>query len=180
MQCLIEPGIIAVILRVLLLSGPCKRSFLVNREALALGTRQNGAAVGDVELPPWAASPDDFLRCHRAALEGPFVSANLHHWIDLIFGCAQECLAHAPGSATLPLFCNKVTRQGIVGLQAQFVKPLAPMAGTSSAVRQRLMLTMSSIASHMAMWMWLPSRTCVSARHWRRRYCARHNVREVC
>ena len=63
-------------------------SFLVNREALALGTRQNGAAVGDVELPPWADGPDDFLRRHRGALEGPFVSANLHHWIDLIFGCA--------------------------------------------------------------------------------------------
>ena len=75
----------------LLLSGQRAHSFLVNREALALGTRQSGAAVGDVQLPPWADSPDDFLRCHRAALEGPFVSANLHHWIDLIFGCAWKC-----------------------------------------------------------------------------------------
>ena len=56
---------------VLVLSGWRAGSFLVNREALALGTRQNGAAVGDVQLPPWADSPDDFLRCHRAALEGP-------------------------------------------------------------------------------------------------------------
>ena len=61
-------------------------SFLVNRDSLALGTRQNGTPVGDVELPPWAADADDFLLKHRAALEAPPVSANLHHWIDLIFG----------------------------------------------------------------------------------------------
>lgn len=50
--------------------------------------RQSGAAVGDVKLPPWADGPDDFLRRHRAALEGAYVSANLHHWLDLIFGRA--------------------------------------------------------------------------------------------
>jgi hypothetical protein len=66
------------------------RSFLVNRQGLALGMRQSGAAVGDVELPPWADGPDDFLRRHRAALEGAYVSANLHHWIDLIFGRARR------------------------------------------------------------------------------------------
>ena len=38
--------------------------------------------MGDVELPPWAhGSPERFLAVHRAALEAPFVSANLHHWI---------------------------------------------------------------------------------------------------
>ena len=49
---------------------------------LALGTRQSGRPVGDVELPEWAAAePHRFLALHRAALEAPFVSANLHHWI---------------------------------------------------------------------------------------------------
>ncbi len=62
------------------------RSFLVNTDHLALGTRQNGRAVNNVELPPWAQSPAHFLALHCAALESPFVSANLHHWIDLIFG----------------------------------------------------------------------------------------------
>ena len=61
-------------------------SFLMNLDHLALGKRQNGKLVGDVELPAWAQSPAHFLQTHRAALEGPFVSANLHHWIDLIFG----------------------------------------------------------------------------------------------
>lgn len=38
--------------------------------------------MGDVELPEWAAaSPHRFLALHRDALEAPFVSSNLHHWI---------------------------------------------------------------------------------------------------
>ncbi|KAG7394868.1 hypothetical protein PHYBOEH_004521 [Phytophthora boehmeriae] len=44
----------------------------------------------NVTLPPWAASPYDFVRLHRLALESDFVSSNLHHWIDLIFGCKQS------------------------------------------------------------------------------------------
>jgi hypothetical protein len=52
--------------------------------------RQSGQPVGDVELPPWAPSPAAFLATHRAALEAPSVSANLHHWLDLVFGHKQR------------------------------------------------------------------------------------------
>ena len=70
---------------------PEQRNFLLNSKRLALGVRQNGRLVGDVELPPWAGdSVDRFLALHRAALESPFVSANLHHWIDLVFGFKQR------------------------------------------------------------------------------------------
>ncbi|KAL4538454.1 hypothetical protein Ndes2437A_g01474 [Nannochloris sp. 'desiccata'] len=70
---------------------PEQPNFLLNSKRLALGVRQNGRLVGDVELPPWAKnSVDRFLTLHRAALEAPFVSANLHHWIDLIFGNKQR------------------------------------------------------------------------------------------
>lgn len=55
------------------------------------GQRQNGRMVGDVELPPWAqGSPARFLATMRAALEAPVVSANLHHWLDLVFGAKQQ------------------------------------------------------------------------------------------
>jgi factor associated with neutral sphingomyelinase activation len=36
--------------------------FLVNKEELNLGVRQNGTPVGDVVLPAWADSPEDFVR----------------------------------------------------------------------------------------------------------------------
>ncbi len=46
--------------------------------------------MGDVALPPWARSPEHFLAAQRAALESPSVSAQLHAWIDLVFGCKQR------------------------------------------------------------------------------------------
>ena len=55
-----------------------------------MGTRSDAAPLGDVILPPWAASPEEFIRLQREALESPYVSAHLHEWIDLIFGCKQR------------------------------------------------------------------------------------------
>lgn len=65
--------------------------FLRNIRGLGLGCRQNGHPVGDVELPPWAQGDAElFLSIHRDAIESEYVSANLHHWIDLIFGVYQR------------------------------------------------------------------------------------------
>ncbi|WOL03138.1 protein SPIRRIG-like [Canna indica] len=65
--------------------------FLENRFNLDLGEKQSGEKVGDVVLPPWAkGSPREFIRKHREALESDYVSENLHHWIDLIFGYKQR------------------------------------------------------------------------------------------
>ncbi|KAJ3168830.1 Neurobeachin-like protein 1 [Geranomyces variabilis] len=63
--------------------------FLVNDNNFNLGTKQTGEILGDVVLPPWAKTPDDFVRIHREALEGDYVSDHLHEWIDLIWGCKQ-------------------------------------------------------------------------------------------
>ncbi|GMH25785.1 hypothetical protein Nepgr_027628 [Nepenthes gracilis] len=65
--------------------------FLENRFKLDLGEKQSGEKVGDVVLPPWAkGSVREFIRKHREALESDYVSENLHHWIDLIFGYKQR------------------------------------------------------------------------------------------
>ncbi|XP_042451657.1 protein SPIRRIG-like isoform X2 [Zingiber officinale] len=65
--------------------------FLENPFNLDLGEKQSGEKVGDVVLPPWAkGSPREFIRKHREALESDYVSENLHHWIDLIFGYKQR------------------------------------------------------------------------------------------
>jgi hypothetical protein len=84
---------------------------LLNRASLPLGTRQDGMAVDDVVLPPWAADATDFIAKHRAALECDLVSSSLsliiitelliiircdlvssslHLWVDLIFGRKQR------------------------------------------------------------------------------------------
>lgn len=66
--------------------------FLVNSNKYDFGSRQNMAqAIDAVELPPWAkGDPKIFIAKHREALESPFVSRNLHRWIDLIFGFKQK------------------------------------------------------------------------------------------
>ena len=89
-------------------------NFLRNAANLPLGRRQNGVAVDDVALPPWAASPEDFIAQHAAALESPHVSRHLHGWIDLIFGAKQQ------GEAALEadnLF-HPLTYEGAVDLDA--------------------------------------------------------------
>eukprot|EP00899_Mesostigma_viride_P026074 jgi/Mesvir1/6651/Mv10252-RA.2 len=65
-------------------------SFLRNWASLDLGVRQNGEAIGDVKLPPWASSAEDFIVKHCEALESEYVSRQLHQWVDLVFGYKQR------------------------------------------------------------------------------------------
>ncbi|KAK7353018.1 hypothetical protein VNO80_18450 [Phaseolus coccineus] len=65
--------------------------FLVNSNSYHLGVKQDGEPIVDVGLPPWAkGSPEEFIRRNREALESEYVSSNLHHWIDLVFGYKQR------------------------------------------------------------------------------------------
>ncbi|KAJ5795138.1 hypothetical protein N7457_001737 [Penicillium paradoxum] len=66
--------------------------FLVNSNHYDFGLLQNmTTAIDSVELPPWAkGDPKIFIAKHREALESPYVSENLHHWIDLVFGSKQK------------------------------------------------------------------------------------------
>ncbi|AMD22055.1 HGL285Cp [Eremothecium sinecaudum] len=65
--------------------------FLTNVNDYEFGKLQSGEQVGDVILPPWAKNdPKIFISKNREALESPYVSENLHKWIDLIFGFKQK------------------------------------------------------------------------------------------
>lgn len=68
----------------------CLPEALINSSHFDLGVLQNGQRVNHILLPPWAKSYHHFVRMHRAALESEYVSRNLHHWIDLIFGYKQQ------------------------------------------------------------------------------------------
>ncbi|TRX89750.1 hypothetical protein FHL15_009340 [Xylaria flabelliformis] len=70
----------------------CLPDFLTNVNGYNFGSRQGaGGQVNDVKLPPWAkGDPKIFIAKHREALESPYVSQNLHQWIDLVFGFKQR------------------------------------------------------------------------------------------
>ena len=62
-----------------------------NTNKFPLGKTQSGLDIDDVRLPPWAnGSAFEFVRIQRLALESEYVSQNLHHWIDLVFGYKQR------------------------------------------------------------------------------------------
>jgi hypothetical protein len=67
----------------------CTWDFLRNENGFDLGSTAAGP-VGDVGLPPWADSPASFVYRMRQALESPAVSAQLHLWIDLVWGFKQR------------------------------------------------------------------------------------------
>lgn len=68
-----------------------KGDFLLNSMKINFGKRSDGTPVDHVQLPPWANnSPEKFISILREALESEYVSRNLHHWIDLIFGYKQK------------------------------------------------------------------------------------------
>ncbi|QPG75317.1 hypothetical protein FOA43_002669 [Brettanomyces nanus] len=65
--------------------------FLVNCNNFDFGDLQDGTAVNDVILPPWAHNdPKIFVEKMRQALESDYVSQHLPEWIDLVFGYKQR------------------------------------------------------------------------------------------
>lgn len=62
----------------------------INANRIPFGPTSTGERMNDLVLPPWAHnSPYEFVYRMREALESPYVSCHLHHWIDLIFGYKQ-------------------------------------------------------------------------------------------
>uniref|UniRef100_A0A671PR99 Neurobeachin-like protein 2 n=1 Tax=Sinocyclocheilus anshuiensis TaxID=1608454 RepID=A0A671PR99_9TELE len=106
--------------------------FLQNMNGFDLGCLQiSQEKVNDVLLPPWASSPEDFVRKHRKALESEHVSAHLHEWIDLIFGYKQrgpeavEALnvfyyCTYEGAVDLDAIANETERKALEGIISNF------------------------------------------------------------
>ena len=65
-------------------------------------SKKSETIVDDVELPPWASTPHEFVRINRQALESEFVSCQIHQWIDLIFGYKQRGKKRAQAYAFAP------------------------------------------------------------------------------
>ncbi|KAK7475305.1 hypothetical protein BaRGS_00033452 [Batillaria attramentaria] len=85
-----------------------------NSNRYELGKQEDGDVVSHVELPPWAKTPEDFIRINRQALESEFVSCQLHHWIDLIFGYKQR----GPEAVRATNVFYYLTYEGNVNLEA--------------------------------------------------------------
>ena len=61
-----------------------------NYSNVDLGMNHMQEKVGDVGLPSWAFSHQDFILKNRYALESNYASTNLHKWIDMVFGYLQR------------------------------------------------------------------------------------------
>ncbi|QLG71545.1 hypothetical protein HG535_0B05890 [Zygotorulaspora mrakii] len=106
--------------------------FLININNYDFGKDQNGNAVVDVNLPPWANNdPKIFIWKNREALESPYVSSHLHLWIDLIFGFKQRgenaitamnvfnSLSY-PGAVNLDTISDDNERRAVTGIIHNF------------------------------------------------------------
>lgn len=52
---------------------------LVNSNRYRLGRQEDGSSVGDVELPPWASSPEEFVRINRMVINFRFTICYFFH-----------------------------------------------------------------------------------------------------
>ena len=65
--------------------------FLQNINHINFGATQSGHTIEDVHLPKWSnGSSSAFVYKNLEALESDYVSDNLDHWIDLVFGYKQR------------------------------------------------------------------------------------------
>ena len=58
----------------------------MNPNKLRLGENAKKYVQDSTLLPPWAANAHDFVSIMREALESKYVTQNIGHWIDLLFG----------------------------------------------------------------------------------------------
>ncbi|GAY35570.1 hypothetical protein CUMW_017090 [Citrus unshiu] len=76
----------------------------------------------DLAVPPWAGSPEEFIKLHRDALESDRVSSRIHHWIDITFGYKMSGQA-AIDAKNVMLPSSEPTKPKSVGRLQLFTQP---------------------------------------------------------
>ncbi|XP_022999796.1 protein GFS12 isoform X1 [Cucurbita maxima] len=78
--------------------------------------------MADLAVPPWAGSPEEFIKLHRVSLESDRVSEKLHEWIDVTFGYKMSGeAAIAAKNVMLPL--SEPTLPRSMGRRQLFSRP---------------------------------------------------------
>lgn len=80
------------------------------------------AGMTDLAIPSWAASPEEFIKLHRDALESDLVSRQIHHWIDITFGYKISGQA-AIAAKNVMLPSSEPTMPRSVGRRQLFTQP---------------------------------------------------------
>ncbi|KAF9619916.1 hypothetical protein IFM89_010227, partial [Coptis chinensis] len=78
--------------------------------------------MNDLAVPPWANSPEEFIKLHRDALESNHVSEQIHHWIDITFGYKMSGQA-AVAAKNVMLPSSEPTMLRSVGRRQLFTRP---------------------------------------------------------
>lgn len=91
--------------------------------------------MSDLAVPPWAGSPEEFIKLHRDALESPHVSSLIHHWIDITFGYKMSGQA-AISAKNVMLSSSDPTVPRSVGRRQLFFRPHPVRLGFSREKEQ--------------------------------------------
>ncbi|KAF9674335.1 hypothetical protein SADUNF_Sadunf10G0116600 [Salix dunnii] len=78
--------------------------------------------MSDLAVPPWAGSPEEFIKLHRDALESERVSHQIHHWIDITFGYKMSGQA-AVSAKNVMLPSSDTAMPRSVGRRQLFTRP---------------------------------------------------------
>ncbi|CAN8244047.1 unnamed protein product [Cochlearia groenlandica] len=92
-------------------------------------------SMSDLAVPPWASTPEEFIRLHRDALESPHVSSLIHHWIDITFGYKMSGQA-AITAKNVMLSSSEPTVMKSVGRRQLFSRPHPVRLGFSREKEQ--------------------------------------------
>lgn len=80
------------------------------------------SGMTDLSVPSWASGPEEFIKLHRNALESDRVSAQIHHWIDIMFGFKMSGQA-AIAAKNVMLPSSEPTRPRSMGRRQLFTRP---------------------------------------------------------